>query len=376
MPLDFPGTRNAWKLDIVGLLTVIGESAMSLHSQLVTASYTCLLPRLLPAPQAFIKTSRYSTLPSQAAIVIGVYSGSLVHSLHYFASLLHPIDDLKAHSVHELTITHKRTKDVDGCIYLGRFAPLKLVTVCSFILTIGLLVWSILIQDGAAFLAILFISVASSVLGLSSLWTPKVVQRKVDNEVPGGDIIVKADHGVFLVVHCSEEVARELYIAKEECEYKVSIQPFRMLVGFGALLYMVSVVLMGNCSWVMQASLGAAYLILNGVYWALAMLPLSWHWDLSSRYAVSQNRNFQTGNYTEALWRAIYVSGSTSWVEASKAIPLTPTWKDWLVEAESNIEDEKWDAKRVWNGLYNGTRNPDTDITRNKPLGYVGRLTP
>jgi hypothetical protein len=359
MPLEFPDTRNAWKFDIVGLLTVIGESAMSLHSQLVTASYTCLLPRLVPAPQAFIKTSRHFTLPSKAAIVIGAYSGSLVHSLHYFANLLYPIDELKAYSVHELSIAHNRTKDASGCIYIRRFAPLKLVTVCSFIMTIGLLVWSIVIHDGVAFFAILLISVASSILSLSSLWTPKVRLRKVDNEVPRGDMVVNADHGAFVVVHCSEEIARELYVGKEECEYKVAIQPFRMLVGLGTLLYMVSVVLMSNCSWTMQVSLGVAYIILNGVYWALAMVPLSWYWDLPSRYVVEKNRIFETGNYTEAVWRAIYVSGSTKWVEDSKAIPMTTVWKDWLDKAGQNIKDSNWDAKGVWNRL-NKANNRNT----------------
>jgi hypothetical protein len=159
-------------------------------------------------------------------------------------------------------------------------------------MTIGLLVWSIVIHDGVAFFAILLISVASSILSLSSLWTPKVRLRKVDNEVPRGDMVVNADHGAFVVVHCSEEIARELYVGKEECEYKVAIQPFRMLVGLGTLLYMVSVVLMSNCSWTMQVSLGVAYIILNGVYWALAMVPLSWYWDLPSRYVVEKNRIF------------------------------------------------------------------------------------
>ena len=362
MGLEFPDGRTAWNLDVVGLLTVIGESAMSLHSQLITASYTCLLPRLLPAPQAFIKTSRESTLPSEAATVIGVYSGSLVHSLHYFASLLHPVDELKPYSVHELTITHNLDKkDANGCIYLRRFAPLKVVTVCSCILTLVLLVWSIVIHDGAAFFAILLISLASSILSFSSLWTPKVRLRKVDNEVPRGDMIVKSDHGAFLVVHCSEEVARELYVGKEECDYKVPMQPFRMLIALGTLLYMVSVILMSNCSWNMQVSLGAAYLILNVVYWALAMVPLDWHWDLSSRYVVRENRIFETGNYTEAVWRAIYVSGKTTWVEDSKAIPTTKMWKDWLNKAGQNIKDHNWDAKGVWNRLYE-TRNDQNTI--------------
>lgn len=49
--LDFPSPRNDWTLDIVSILTVLGESNVKVNAHLITAHWTCLLPRLMPAPQ-------------------------------------------------------------------------------------------------------------------------------------------------------------------------------------------------------------------------------------------------------------------------------------------------------------------------------------
>ena len=56
------GGENGWRLDIVSLLAVIGESSMESHSQALTSSWTCILPRIIPAPQALLKATRPSRL--------------------------------------------------------------------------------------------------------------------------------------------------------------------------------------------------------------------------------------------------------------------------------------------------------------------------
>lgn len=67
--------RRGWRLDIVSLLAVIGESSMADHSQAMTSSWTCLLPRLVPAPQVLLKAIRPGRLPQVPATVVGVHSG-------------------------------------------------------------------------------------------------------------------------------------------------------------------------------------------------------------------------------------------------------------------------------------------------------------
>jgi len=54
--------ENGWRLDIVSLLAVIGESSMESHAQALTSSWTCILPRIIPAPQALLKATRPSRL--------------------------------------------------------------------------------------------------------------------------------------------------------------------------------------------------------------------------------------------------------------------------------------------------------------------------
>lgn len=74
---DVPG----WRLDIVSLLAVIGESSMAEHSQAMTATWTCCLPRIIPAPQALLKPTRPTRMPQVNAAVVGVVNGTCKHIL-------------------------------------------------------------------------------------------------------------------------------------------------------------------------------------------------------------------------------------------------------------------------------------------------------
>src|SRR4051812_48068115 len=94
MVLEFPTSRNAWKLDAVGLLAVIGETTTETCVEPMTASYLCLIPRLIPAPQALIRPNRRVSLAGTAANVTGVYSGVSLPQLSYTANQLFPIAKL------------------------------------------------------------------------------------------------------------------------------------------------------------------------------------------------------------------------------------------------------------------------------------------
>jgi len=110
------------------------------------------------------------------------------------------------------------------------------------------------------------ISLASSIVGYASWWSPELMNRNFPSKVPPGDMIIRTREGAFLLVRCNENVARELYIGTEECVYKVQTQSYRILVGFGTFLLMVSVVLLGNCNFTMQAAIGVSYIVLNGLF--------------------------------------------------------------------------------------------------------------
>lgn len=81
---------------------------------------------------------------------------------------------------------------------------------------------------------------------------------------------------------CDETVARELYFGTEECKYRVPTQSYRILVGFGTFMLMISVVLLGNCNFNMQAAIASSYIVLNGFFWAISLIEKGRFWDLSA----------------------------------------------------------------------------------------------
>ncbi|KAF7907482.1 uncharacterized protein EAF01_005068 [Botrytis porri] len=407
--------RDGWRLDIVSLLAVIGESAMADHSQTMTSSWMCMLPRIIPAPQVLLKSSRPSRMPQVNAAVVGVHNGVYVQSLNFFPNIIHPIENLKpfefkvfvikhrnasppvvtpptpankqrqvsASSSIETShlesgttlqprrrdtlrarITHRGTNVDDKKPHVpARFwSPLNCLSLISFFLTIGLFIWAILTHDGTACVALFTISLASSIVGYASYWSPALMNRNNNSKVPLGDVVIRTREGAFIVVRCDEEVARELYNGTEECQYYVDTDPYRVLVGIGTCLLMISVVLLGNCDFQMQISIGASYIVLNGAYWGVALMNKRRFWDLSSYEwtdvtpesaqgaYLEQDANDVEGrpSFTRTLWYAIRETKKIGWVKTSGAAPTTAKWAKWLEKAEDAAirGDWRWDAVR------------------------------
>lgn len=394
----FPQGRNdspGWRLDIVSLLAVIGEGLMNDHAQTVTSSWLCLLPRLIPAPQALLKADRPKRLPPVPGItVLGAFSGTKVDELNFAANLIHDIGELKNFEFQEYTITdmydregrtqtrikmdntdpekgppshghnYKATKlnkqgrhEREARMQARHFSPLSILTIFSFLLTVGLFVWAILLRDGVAALSIGCMSLTSVCTGIAFWWKPKLATRKFATSVPKGDIVLKTRGCAFVVVHCDENIARQLYTGTDEVKYYVNNRTSRVLVGFGTLFLMVAVVLLGNCNFAMQAAIGASYLGLNGLYWLTSLLPSRWFWHMAA-YKVERDEtlphhmmnaheedelNKVPACYTRTLWYAIHKSKGSKWIGASN-VPETEAWKRWVEDAIKNANDEKWPA--------------------------------
>ncbi|SZF00830.1 unnamed protein product [Blumeria hordei] len=422
----FPRGRAAeggWRLDIVSLLAVIGESSMDSHIQVLTSSWYCILPRLLPAPQALLKPTRRTRMPQVNAAVVGVHNGTFVPTLNYFPEILHPIDDLPAFAFKVLKITHRHqygmaendlleageqdktefppvtTLGTDLSVEEGgikpptkrstlqsikrrvtktdnrpriparKCSPLSIITFISFIWTCVLLIWAIIIEDGTAILALITISMVSSVVGMASWWQPVLMNRPSKAKVPAGDVVIRTREGAFLLVQCNEDVARELYTGTEECQYHIKTKGYRILVGVGTVLLMVSVVLMGNCGFIMQAAIGLSYMVLNGVYWAASLIDRTRFWNLSNfhvedvtpedgRDAHKQTPDHmgemgQKPSFTRTMWYAIRETQKIGWVKRGGAAPKTSEWDEWLLLAEKNAVNgnRKWPAVQMRDNL-------------------------
>ena len=490
----FPNVKTDWSLDVVNLLVVIGEQAMIEHAQPITASLLCMLPRIIPAPQVFLKPTRPARMPEVSAKMTGIYSGINIDSVGYFANIITPLDEYAPFSFQVLEITHSEkcrsedakanrpmsqqpwlrrtlskllkdsslssssyssskkhdrngsgktphltpptrvndeesiavdsgngsaqlnggssTRDfaaatqtggangqsssvnVDGdqarllqrrkstketvqdlisyptmavsgdrpAVPAHLFSPIHILGVLSFLVSIAILVCAVMWEDGNAILAISLISLMSSVVGLASFWRPLLMSRRHSNEVPDGDVLIRTREGAFILVRCTEDVARELYSGTEECQYYVTGRTYRLLMAVGTVLLMVAVVLLGNCTWNSQVFIGGTYIILNGLYWGCGMLPRRYFWDLS-RYtwvdvtpddakradAVTNEDDQREGHpsFTRTLWYVIRETKRTGWVRSSGAAPGTAKWKKWLSEAGTNAKN----GNRGWNAV-------------------------
>ncbi len=455
---------DGWRFDVITLLAVIGESSVAEHSQAITSSILCMLPRIIPAPQALLRATRPLRMPEVKAKIAGVYSGVVLDSVGFFANIIHPLDDLRPFAFQVLEIKHKdlnvaaggvsasgtptdaskgffkkshpglsRTsrlprapaadesgteKVAPGALSNGRdtrvstmatgrsaafepdpergmglhrqltlkekmtdllanptlvntnkrpavppnfWSPVHVLGVLSTLLTVVLIIMAGLWHDGTAMVAIATISLASSVVGYASWWRPLLMVRSHTNKVPKGDVMIRTREGAFILVRCTEDVARELYAGTEECSYYVSDRYYRAFMGIGTVLLMVAVVLLGNCDWDSQVFIGSSYILLNGLYWGMGLLPRKMFWDLS-RYTCedvtpedarradedTQPEDIHRGvrSYTRTLWYAIRETKRIGWVSRSGAAASTTQWEDWLEEATKAARrgDRNWNA--------------------------------
>lgn len=342
--LEFPTARNDWRLDVVSILAVVGESNIKIHVQPLTATSLCLLPRLIPAPQAFLREKRPRTLPYEEDIIVVDVSGKQTkNGLNYFANLLIRADFYAPYSVHEFNISENEKARTRG----RSAGPLNTLTIFSTLVTLGLLIWSIMIHDGVACLAIIVMSLASSAFGFSCLWRPSSVRHRASVQLDS-KVIIRTRSGAFVVVNGSQDLLRELYFAAEECIYIIDSALARMIGGAaGSILLSAGVVLLGNSSWVMQFAMGIFYTVLNVMYWISATLPTRFAWDLS-RYRLDQCSSCLYSNFTKAMWQAILLTQSIQWVGASGALPLSAEWASWVREAERNLSNPSWDCEAAF----------------------------
>ena len=116
--------------------------------------------------------------------------------------------------------------------------PLSWVTILGFMLSVTLFVSSIVTGDGMSLVATLLLSFLSTLTGVANKSKLKLPGRRPGN-APPGDTVIRYPNGSYLVVRCEEEIARELYFAPEEIEYKLSNPAtYRMVSLLGTIILM------------------------------------------------------------------------------------------------------------------------------------------
>lgn len=269
-------------------------------------------------------------------------------------------------------------------------------------------------------LAVILLSLLSTNTGIANKWSPTPNAPAHDPNSPPGDVVIKYPQGSFIVVRCEEATARYLYFnPSERCIYAIkSTAIYRFLSLISTLLLMGGVIALANARIQNQTAFAGAYMLVNIFYWIGAALPPAAHWDLSrlevhhievhggapprsAEKLEAKNGNIQPPNkhepnrpptYTEALWKAIAVTGTSSWVKEAGWAPKTPAWSDWLDEAEeaaigeplktTYYDDERgrhqevwtirnWDSRRALSTLLRTTTDKMRQRTLNNANGAI-----
>jgi hypothetical protein len=234
------------------------------------------------------------------------------------------------------------------------FGPLAWLSIIGCLMSTALFILSIVYNDGMALLATTFLSLLSTTTGIANKWKPSPNDPKPDPHSPPGDVVIKYPQGAFIVVKCDERTARYLYFnPSERCIYNMaSNTTYRGLSLISTLLLMGGVISLANARIELQTGFAAAYMIINICYWIGAALPPAEHWNLKrlrveeieiegGRQLPGSAPSDGTPSYTEALWKAIAITGTKNWVKEAGWAPKTPAWDEWLFEAETAARQEK-----------------------------------
>jgi hypothetical protein len=133
-----------WLTCFPGFLAILGEGSVETIAQVVTLSNLAYLPRLLPAPQIFIRPTRPEKLETTSnAKVIGVHSGNTGEDIHHIAHALHRGDKLPPNRVLCVRVMENENDRPS----IKRFGPLAMLAFFGFTLSIALLVLSVVFRD-------------------------------------------------------------------------------------------------------------------------------------------------------------------------------------------------------------------------------------
>ncbi|KAL9583550.1 MAG: hypothetical protein Q9212_002641 [Teloschistes hypoglaucus] len=378
MPFVQPSVGPKWQLtwSVAHSLAILGESSVLVQSQVAALSKFFLLPRLLPAPQALIRTSRPERLETTRGTVVGAHSGSCRQYISHLAHLLHNANNLPAYSIRCERIT-KRTEEpfkepftktseqLQGLKAKAKtsgpkadqepkarpFGPVSALSVLGSVMSIALFTLAIVRDDGFALVAILALSFLSTIIGIGNRWFLKLKKRTQKRKVPPSDVVVCYPNGALIIVKCTEEIARELYWHPEECDYMVGPSIYRILSLSGTLILMFGVICLGNATLELQLGFAASYIILNAAYWVAAALPARWNWDLSNykidRIPIHDDDGELNETFTSVLFKAISITQTSQWARIGDIAPKSKGWKDWLREAETIAKSGRtlWDEK-------------------------------
>lgn len=266
-----------------------------------------------------------------------------------------------------VTLTKLRSRDLDpNCVRCVRvvghalkrepevkvISTISLVSILGMALSLALFATSAILHDGMSLIATVVLSSLSTLAGLAN-GCERQGKKKRSRIIQMADgVVVRYRNGSFLIVKCSEDVARESYYLPGSISYRRNRRSYQIMSLIGTSMLMVGVVCLANATQILQNMWAGSYVLLNASYWLVASLDESHKygsWKFPS-YTVTEHA-IQRGNhrrtYAEALYAAIVIAGSADWVDmgGSPARPDTQAWKTWAQMAGQKVSSGSWAVK-------------------------------
>ncbi|KAI2622676.1 hypothetical protein GGS26DRAFT_567186 [Hypomontagnella submonticulosa] len=398
---------TTWDFRFVVVLPVLGTSICRAHLHALRFSRLSLLPRILPGLSQVYGT--FFPAPSVVQMC-GTLSGTAWAFCEAPAWLqeLIPVDRLPTWGFQEWKII----MSVDTSYSIGYSISLALsassssclITLLSFIMTLGLIVLSLVKRDAIGCIALVILALSTSCSSMAiykgqprpaygrlrdvsqrsrdSNYTPSGLPglaglgHRLTESAGGGtnaaqtsaveinfrgesternkDIILRTRNNALVVVRCPPGVDEFIW---KSIEFNLSssedIRTTWQL--FTTLLYLCGVVLLSISRWQTQVATGATYLITLGLYTVFNPAPLRPE-GLKARQLFPAGcedahifkpdlRGMERyASFTRTLWYAIRATRDIKWVLRAKMVPLTPQCREWLNEAMRNIDNKDWPA--------------------------------
>jgi hypothetical protein len=167
-------------------------------AQVATLSHFVYLPRLLPAPQVFIRPSRPENSEAVSTVkVVDIKSGNNAGEIHHVAHALYRGDKLPPNSIKLVEVTENDKLPRPSVRTMG---PLTGLTLSGSSMSAALFGMSIYYKDGMTLLATILLSFLGTLTGLSNKWQPTPNKPAPDPNSPSGNVVIRYPQEAFLVV--------------------------------------------------------------------------------------------------------------------------------------------------------------------------------
>ncbi|KAF2086758.1 hypothetical protein K490DRAFT_43781 [Saccharata proteae CBS 121410] len=325
------------------MLSVVGVGED--EQQILTMSKLSFVPRMLPGAQHLLKPQRPRVLAPSIARATGVWSG---FDRDYIGHLAHVIIG-GAPKTFEVRCIRIRRDFRESATAIKTTGPLALLALFGFLLALGLIALAAVYRDGYALIAVVLVSLASTLGGIAYHGKIPLDPRPSELNVLKGDVVVRWPNGSFTVVKCSQMVAEQLFFGPDTIFYNIRNRHlFRLTTVLAMAHLFLGSILIANATAILQLAFVATYAILILSYGVVSALPPRIHWTSAVFHVEEEgfedDEDADNDSFTQALWKVIVLTQAIQWVARGDAAPRTRVWSYWLEEA---IEKAKGHAREL-----------------------------